>query len=370
MTSESWATKALGDVIRLKRGHDLPADRRQPGTVPVISSSGLSGFHSLAAAHGPGVVTGRYGTLGKTYYIKEDYWPLNTTLYVEDFKGNDPRFVAYLLSSLDLARHNDKSSVPGVNRNDLHRIGVRLPLSSDAQRAIAEVLGALDDKIDLNRRTNQTIQHLLHALFTQMPEDERAPIGELARVVGGSTPSTGELAYWSGGKHAWATPKDLAALSDPVLTRTARMITDAGLARVSSGLLPLGTVLLSSRAPIGYLAVSEIAIAVNQGFIAMVPNGTVSSLFLLQWAQSHLDDIKARANGTTFLEISKANFRPMMVNLPSQSDRDRFDGIARPMHSLMVANVRENQALAGLRDALLPELISGRMTVRDAAAAG
>ena len=113
---------------------------------------------------GPGVITGRYGTLGKVYFVPEDFWPLNTTLYVRDFKGNDPRFIAYCLSELDFSAYSDKAAVPGLNRNHLHEAPVRVPPLTE-QRAIAHILGTLDDKIELNRRMNQSLEEMAQALF-------------------------------------------------------------------------------------------------------------------------------------------------------------------------------------------------------------
>jgi type I restriction enzyme, S subunit len=92
-----WQETTLGEVVELKRGYDLPKQARSSGNVPLVSSSGVTDHHSRAMVKGPGVVTGRYGTLGQVFYIKEDFWPLNTTLYVRDFKGNDPRFLSYFL---------------------------------------------------------------------------------------------------------------------------------------------------------------------------------------------------------------------------------------------------------------------------------
>jgi type I restriction enzyme S subunit len=279
----------------------------------------------------------------------------------------DPRFLYYWLVSEEgqgqLAAYKDQTDMaPYISLRDQRLISVPIP-PPPLQRKIATILAALDDKIALNRDVNNTIQSLLQAAF-QQAETAGTDIGieMLARVVGGSTPSTANSSYW-GGQCAWATPKDLAGLRDPVLLDTGRHITEAGLAQISSGLLPTGTVLISSRAPIGYLAITEIPVAVNQGFIALVPNGTVSSHFLLGWAWSHMADIKARANGTTFQEISKANFRSMTVSIPDEHQLKWFDEIAGPLHSLLVANARESLSLAQLRDALLPELISGRMTV-------
>lgn len=124
---EAPDTLNLGVLIELQRGHDLPADSRQEGTVPIVSSGGVSGYHSVAGATGPGVVTGRYGTIGEVFYIDEDYWPLNTTLYVKDFRGNDPRWVHHLLAAIPLDAEKDKSAVTGINRNVIGRLRIPRP---------------------------------------------------------------------------------------------------------------------------------------------------------------------------------------------------------------------------------------------------
>jgi len=160
-----WREMALGDVIMLQRGHDLPIQDRKPGEIPVVTSAGISGTHSEPKAKAPGVVMGRYGTLGEIYYLREDYWPHNTTLYVKDFKGNDPHYIYYLLKTLDFTAHNDKTSVPGLNRNHLHTIRVKFTFDVAEQRAIAHILGSLDDKIELNRRMNATLEESARALF-------------------------------------------------------------------------------------------------------------------------------------------------------------------------------------------------------------
>ena len=161
----AWRECELGEVIELKRGYDLPKQRRLSGTFPVVSSSGPTDFHSESKVRGPGVVTGRYGTLGRVYFVRENFWPLNTALYVRDFRGNDPRFISYFLSQLDFAAYSDKAAVPGLNRNHLHREVVRLPSTLGEQRAIAHILGTLDDKIELNRRMNETLEAMARALF-------------------------------------------------------------------------------------------------------------------------------------------------------------------------------------------------------------
>ena len=296
-----------------------------------------------------------------------------------------------------------------LNLGDVAKLPIVMPPIGE-RKAIAHILGTLDDKIELNRRMSETLEAMARALFKswfvdfdpvrakiegrwqrgqslpglpphlydlfpdrlvnselgEIPQGwEVKAIGDLAEIVGGSTPSTVQPAYWDDGIHCWATPKDLSALTTPVLLNTERCVTDAGLAQISSGLLPKGTVLLSSRAPIGYLAIAEVPVAINQGFIAMKPRTGVPNLFLLLWARAAHEDILARANGSTFLEISKANFRPLRVVGSPLSVLNAFDRIARPLYERIVSIVRESSALAAMRDTLLPELISGELCVPD-----
>jgi type I restriction enzyme S subunit len=148
-----------------------------------------------------------------------------------------------------------------------------------------------------------------------------------------------------------------------VLRKTERRISDKGLNQIGSGLLPVGTVLLSSRAPIGYLAVAEIPVAINQGFIGMKPREGVSNLFLLYWAEVAQETIKSRANGSTFLEISKSNFRQIEVVRPDEAVMKKFDTYVRPWYHRIVANENETATLIRMRDALLPKLISGEIRI-------
>ena len=155
-----WDMKPLGSVARLQRGHDLTTGERLLGDVPVYSSSGFSGYHNEVRVKGPGVVTGRYGTIGKIFYVEQDYWPMNTTLYVCDFKGNYPRFIYYLLMVLPFDAHSNKSAVPGVDRNDLHPLQVTRPPLPE-QVAIAAFLDQITVKLDaLIARNNDAIERL------------------------------------------------------------------------------------------------------------------------------------------------------------------------------------------------------------------
>ena len=200
----SWHAGVLGDVLTLKRGHDLPDSRRQDGDVPVVSSSGITGHHNEAKAKGPGVVTGRYGTIGEVFYLQEDYWPLNTALYVTDFKGNHPRFVAYFLRNILANYESSKAAVPGVNRNVLHALPVKYP-DVTFQDRIADILSAYDDLIENNRRRMALLEEAARQLYHEWFIRLRFPGHEHTRSTGGAPEgwqrkTLGDLAVLNYGK--------------------------------------------------------------------------------------------------------------------------------------------------------------------------
>ena len=334
--------------------------------------------------------------------VSKHYWVIDTAYSLDPLGTDVDLKYAYYLDQVHRPKSPERWDLQS-NAEPRYFGAQALPLPPlPEQRAIAHILGTLDDKIELNRRMNETLEAMARALFkswfvdfdpVRAKAEGRDPglpkpladlfpdsfedselgeipkgwqvksIGDLANVVGGTTPSTKDIAYWEGGEHAWATPKDLSALSVPVLLDTERRITDAGLAQIGSGLLPKGTVLLSSRAPIGYLAVAEVPAAINQGFIAMTPKSGTSNLFLLLWASVAHEEIVSRANGSTFLEISKTNFRPIPVVTPSPDVMRKFEQLARPLYERIVECARESRSLATLRDELLPRLVSGELRV-------
>ncbi len=160
-----WRDTTIGGFVTLQRGHDLTDAERRPGTVPVMGAAGQNGFHDTALAQGPGIVIGRSGaSFGQVHYCEKDFWPHNTGLYVTDFGENSPRFAYYLLKALDFSRFNSGSAQPSLNRNFIYPIEVQVP-PPDEQRAIAHILGTLDDKIELNRKMNETLEAMARSLF-------------------------------------------------------------------------------------------------------------------------------------------------------------------------------------------------------------
>ena len=279
------------------------------------------------------------------------------------------------------------------------------PESLSEQRAIAHILGSLDDKIELNQQMAQTLESIARAIFKswfvdfdpvkakmegKQPEGmteeiaalfpERlvdselgmipegwdiATMQDLGTIKGGATPSTKNPDYWEGGTNHWITPKDMSNLDSIVVLDTSRKITDSGMQRISSRQLPAGTVLMSSRAPVGYLAISAIPISINQGFIAIVCNKSIPNSYVLYLLESNMDKIKMSSGGSTFSEISKRNFRPIKILLPNKDLLVKFNEIIEPIVDKMTRLQREVTTLSSLRDALLPKLISGELRIKD-----
>jgi type I restriction enzyme S subunit len=142
----------IGDVLTFQRGFDITKNEQSDGDVPIVSSSGVSSFHNKWKVKGPGVVIGRKGTLGTVHFLCRNYWPHDTTLWIKDFKGNEPRFLSYFLRTLRLETFDVGAANPTLNRNHVHGIRVVFPEKIDTQRRIAAILAPYDGLIENNRR--------------------------------------------------------------------------------------------------------------------------------------------------------------------------------------------------------------------------
>lgn len=248
--------------------------------------------------------------------------------------------------------------------------------ADDAELAAMRVISAktLDELNSLKASNPEAFNKLAQtaALFPAAMQDselgeipegwEVSEIGSEVTVVGGGTPSTKNTDFWEDGTIHWTTPKDMSGLSSKVLTRTDRKITEAGLKKISSGLLSENTVLMSSRAPVGYLALAKIPVAVNQGYIAMKCESRLSPAYVLLWCEHNMEEIKQRASGTTFAEISKANFKPIPVIVPVKSIIDTFTLQVSKIYDFVHSNVLQSESLSVARDLLLPNLLSGEFS--------
>lgn len=185
--------------------------------------------------------------------------------------------------------------------------------------------------------------------------------GEELVVKGGSTPSTKNLEFWENGDIHWTSPKDLSGNDTKIILDTARKITSAGLKKITSGLLPVNTVLMSSRAPVGYLALAKVPVAINQGYIAIPSSKHLTSEYIIQWLDANMDEIKGVAGGTTFAEISKSTFKSLDILIPNSEAVRAFTNIVNVNYERITDGVKQINSLTKLRDTLLPKLISGEL---------
>ncbi|SPZ45281.1 EcoKI restriction-modification system protein HsdS [Plesiomonas shigelloides] len=317
----------------------------------------------------------------------------------------DSNFLKYYFCSpqvIDYLKTNfiSGAAIPRVVLRDFRKAKINLP-PLRIQRKISQCLSSIDNKILSNNQTNQTLEQMAQAIFKswfvdfdpvkakmngEQPEGMDAAtaslfpdklveselglipegwmlseIGEEVTVVGGSTPSTKNDDFWINGDIHWTSPKDLSGVQDKVLLDTAGKITEAGLKKISSGLLPVDTVLLSSRAPVGYLALAKVPMAINQGYIAMKCEKQLPPEFVLQWCVYRMDEIKQRASGSTFAEISKKSFKPISVVVPTGAILSAYQKLVKPIYNAITSNARQNEQLSTLRDTLLPKLLSGEI---------
>jgi type I restriction enzyme, S subunit len=414
MTSD-WEFAKLGDLtvnLDTRRKPVKEADRK-PGPYPYYGASGIvdyvegylfEGEHLLIAEDGENLRTRQTPI---AFIANGKFWVNNHAHIVKGNERASTRFLQYALLGTDISAYLTGAVMPKLTQGNLNRIEVPCP-PREVQDLIVSILGGIDDRITLLRETNATLEAIAQALFkswfvdfdpVRAKMEGRAPegmdeataalfpdsfeetelgavprgwairtIGELVDTVGGATPDTKNEAFWSPAVHPWTTPKDLSGASAPVLLETERRISAQGLAKISSGLLPAGTLLMSSRAPIGYLAIAQIPVAINQGYIAIPPGGTLPPLFMLFWCQSNMEGIKVRANGSTFMEISKKAFRPISMVVPPAALVAAFADVAGALFDRLVENERQAQTLSNLRDTLLPRLISGQLRLPEAQA--
>lgn len=183
---DGWRQNKLLDFFQLQRGFDLPIQNRHAGTVPVIASNGQVGLHNESPITSPAVITGRSGTIGRVIFSDSPCWPLNTTLFVSDFKGSDPLFVYYFLSDLPLKEYASGTGVPTLNRNDVHAVEVSFP-PFDEQRRIAEVLRSADEAIAsqsaVRDQLAKTFNQLVEACFSEVADAPRVPLGEVCQSI-------------------------------------------------------------------------------------------------------------------------------------------------------------------------------------------
>lgn len=321
------------------------------------------------------IVYSRRGDVEKCAFItdNETGWLCGTGCLRVRITSDDaiPRFIALYLSTNEIkgwvSGHAVGTTMPNLNTSILGKVPISLP-SLPEQKAIASILSSLDDKIDLLHRQNTTLEKMAQTLFRQWfveeakEEWEEGTLDDILTIKGGTTPSTEVKEYWGGNIH-WTSPRDITTLDGIFLFDTERKITELGLQKIGSGLLPAGTLLMSSRAPVGVLAFAEVPLAINQGYIGIIDDKGVSKEFIYLWLKENMETVQSYANGSTFLEISKSAFKTLQISKPPKALLKTFQSQVEPFFNKIKSNQTQIRTLSTLRDTLLPKLMSGEVRV-------
>ena len=361
MSSSEWKKYKLGDLVKFQRGHDLSKSEFIAGNIPIAGSNGIIGYHNKFTCKAPCITIGRSGNLGTPHFYNKNIWAHNTTLFIKEFYNSDPRFIYYLLQTLDLKQFNSGSAVPSLNRNYIHPIEVTAP-NFETQTRIASILSSLDDKIELNRQTNKTLESIAQTLFKEMclPKGEELPegwrVGTLVEVVdinmgqspaGTSYNQVGEGIIFFQGKAEFGfrfpaidkyttEPKKYANKFDS---------------------------LLSVRAPVGTINMATEKCCIGRGLAAISgKNNCWSFAFYLLKSLSVRFEMY-NGEGTVFGSINKSDLESIEIVIPPKDIIEDFNAIGRSIDEFVYINEQETQTLAAIRDSLLPKLMKGEIEI-------
>ena len=362
----SWNNITLGEVLPFKYGKNLPASKRtHSGEYDVVSSAGIIDSHDTAFTTEPCIVIGRKGSIGSLTYCPDPVWPTDTTFYVTGTPYCDLRFGYYVLQTLPLNQMNNDSAVPGLNRNDAESLAFSLPPVSE-QKAIAKVLGSLDDKIAGNNKMIRIILELQKSIWIQNNVNNlsQTHLINIAEPILGGTPKRSDNSLWDG-DILWASVADMTSVSNSHLLTTLEQITEKAAKTKRFAPLPTGSVLLSARGTVGHVISLATPAAFNQsayGFIA--PKGYETALRLA--IEGTVEELKSKSYGSVFSTITKQQINECLIPDVFNESFAELHAKLNSLETRIVIAEQENQTLARTRDELLPLLMSGKITVRDA----
>ena len=359
--------QTLGEACsRLSSGKSIPSNKvLDKGLYPVIGGNGRRGFTNSYNFEGRCAVIGRQGAAcGNVHYFSGKAYMTEHAVVACAANGNDSHYLAYLLSTMNLGRLSGQSAQPGLSVRTLSKQLIDLP-SLKKQRQVVELLGSLDEKIEVNARANGYLEELLVARYDELfAADNReydGTISDVGEVVGGATPSKKKAEYYTREGIGWITPRDLSNTTDKFISHGADDITQAGYNSCSARLMPAGTVLFSSRAPIGYIAIATDELTTNQGFKSVVPKEDIGTAFVYCFLKRNKDRIADAGSGTTFPEVSGKTMKGIGLAVPDRSLCEKFSDWADPILRQQRLLEEENRRLGQLRDTILPKLMTGEI---------
>lgn len=375
-----WKEVRLGDILNFRRGHDLPHSAMKPGNIPVAGSNGVIGYHDTATPIKPILTIGRSGNVGKPYFY-EEAWAHNTTLYVDDFKGNDPKFLYYLCQTMPFANFGGGSAVPTLNRNHIHPLETKIPVKVEDQRRIASILSSLDRKIELNNKINADLEEMAQAIFKNwfvdfepfkdgkfvdselgmIPEGWKVgTLGEFCKCLLGGTPSRSKEEYWNGEVN-WINSGEINKFR---ILEASEKITELGLAKSATKLLPKKTTVLAiTGATLGQVSLLEIDTCANQSVIGVLENAEVPYEYIYPFIKDRIEMLIQHQTGGAQQHINKDNVESLIFLLPAINVLEDYISLVSPMYKRIESQCFENLYLSTLRDTLLPRLMSGELEV-------
>ena len=372
-----WKEVRLGDILNFRRGHDLPHSAMKPGNIPVAGSNGVIGYHDTATPIKPILTIGRSGNVGKPYFY-EEAWAHNTTLYVDDFKGNDPKFLYYLCQTMPFANFGGGSAVPTLNRNHIHPLETKIPVKVEDQRRIASILSSLDRKIELNNKINADLEEMAQAIFKnwfvdfEPFKDGKFVDSELGMIPEGwKVGRLTEIASYMNGLAMQKFPPENNEDSLPVLKikELGQGFCGTDSDRCSCNIkdeciIHNGDVIFSWS---GTLLVDVWCggdCGLNQ-HLFKVTSKDYPKWFYYYWTKHHLQEFIhiAKDKAVTMGHIKRGHLEEAMVAIPDNDSMEKAHELFEPILSKMISLRLESSRLSTLRDTLLPRLMSGELEV-------
>jgi len=370
----------FNDFIKLNRGFDLPESNIVEGKYPIAASTSIKDYHKDFKVKAPCVTTGRSGSLGSVLFINQDCWPLNTTLYVKDFKGNNPKYVYYFLQTMKLESFNCGAGVPTLNQNHLHKVKVKIH-KKDEQLRIASILSAYDDLIENNNRRIALLEQMAEQIYKEWFVRMRFPgyentefekgvpkgwevkqIKDFGKVVTGKTPSTGNVGYF-GGKYPFIKTPDMHG--NIFVLKTEETLSESGLLSQKAQKLPANSICVSCIGTGGVVSITPSVCMTNQQINTLILDNNSFLEFMFYSLKGLKPMIELfGATGATMTNLSKGKFENLKLIKPSDNLIEDFSKRTKPVF-LQIRNLMEQQIiLKQTRDLLLPRLISGKLKVK------
>ena len=359
-----------GELITLEYGKPVKDKESTDGKVPVYGTNGQIGTsHLPAQCKHPSFILGRKGAYRGVHYSDCPFSVIDTAFYAEPLTDRiDLKWAYYKFLTYDINGMDSGSAIPSTDRYQIYSIEVEVP-PLEEQRKIVAVLDCIDRKININQKVNDNLEQQAATYFQELfinnanPMWQISTISDLGTVVGGSTPSKTKPEYYTNNGIAWITPKDLSINKSKFISHGENDITELGLKNSSATVMPKGTVLFSSRAPIGYIAIASNEVTTNQGFKSVIPYSEIGTAFVYFFLKHSLPVIESAASGSTFKEISGSAMKNIPAIIPDRNTLDQFNSFCAPIFAQQKILEEQNHSLAMLRDSLLPKLMSGAIDI-------